>query len=398
MNEGELEQRYAALGVQPGVSLEELERAYLKKNFSLLKGRTGSATEANPQLEADRRALRDHYDRLVDHLRLQQQAIGRANRPEEPARPEDSPYPQTDSGMVTRRKPQLAPAFGPKPEGVTRPPMPFTVPPPPPVPARRELPEFAPFSFDNWAVNTFAPLLLLGLVWVLGFTFLGPMRQGPTICVHEFGHATAAWLSGWRATPLPWGWTPVEPVHSNFVYAGLLALFVLLFAAGVKERKIWPMLIAVAGAGLQYWMTWRLSDDRKNFWMIFGGVGGEFVLSTLLMMAFWLRLPDKFKWGAVRYLFFLIGAAAFLAIWQRWQEIYPGREEIPFGSMINGEEDGNGDMNRLMDDYGWTKFKIRRTYWLLGRWCWVALGVTWLCHALRLDQVAARFTRRGEEA
>ena len=37
MNEGELEQRYNALGVKPGVTLEELERAYLKKNYALLQ-------------------------------------------------------------------------------------------------------------------------------------------------------------------------------------------------------------------------------------------------------------------------------------------------------------------------------------------------------------------------
>src|SRR6478609_4180003 len=65
MNEGELDQWYAALDVQPGATPEELERAYLKKNFGLLKGRTGSATEANIELEAQRRALRDAYDRIL---------------------------------------------------------------------------------------------------------------------------------------------------------------------------------------------------------------------------------------------------------------------------------------------------------------------------------------------
>jgi len=362
MNDGELEQRYAALGVQPGVTLEELERAYLKKNFGLLKGRTGSATEANPQLEAERRALRDNYDRLADHLRAQQRA---------------------GEGTVVRRKPVLPAAHAAPP---TVAPPAFT---PLPVPVRREREGLAIFAFDSWAVNTFVPALLLAFVWVLGFTFLGPARQGPTVCVHEFGHATAAWFSGWHATPLPWGWTPVEPVHSNTVYAGLLFLLILLGAAGVKERKIWPVLIAVALIALQFVMTWRVSDKTKDFWVVFGGVGGEFALSTLLMLAFWVRLPDKFKWGAVRYLFFLIGAAAFLAIWQRWRDIYPGREEIPFGSMINGEDDQNGDMNRLMHEYGWTKFKIRRTYWLLGWWCWAALGATWLVFVLRLDRVPA---------
>jgi len=95
--------------------------------------------------------------------------------------------------------------------------------------------------------------------------------------------------------------------------------------------------------------------------------------------------------------FFLIGATAFLNIWFRWGDIYRGLEEIPFGSMINGEEDAGGDMNRLMDDYGWKKADIRRNYRLLGLGCWTALGVMWLLFVLRLnraaDWVAAKFSQ-----
>ena len=40
-------------------------------------------------------------------------------------------------------------------------------------------------------------------------------------------------------------------------------------------------------------------------------MGGEFYLSTLFMMFFWVQLPDKFRWGACRYVFFFIGATAF---------------------------------------------------------------------------------------
>lgn len=363
MDEAALQPYYDALGVSAGVSLEELERAYLKKNFGLLKGRSGSATEANPQLETERTALRDAYDRLAAHLREQQRG-------------------------TPRRKPQLAPEHAPAP--VVPPP------PPPPVPVRREIEPFAIFTFDNWAMNTFVPPLLLAFVWLMSLTFLGAMKQGPSVCVHEFGHATMAWLSGWKATPLPFGWTPVEPHHSNAVYFGLLALLVLLFVAGLRERKIWPMAVALVLALLQFQMTWRMPDARKDFWVVFGGVGGEFVLSTLLMLAFWMRMPEKFKWHWVRYLFFLIGATAFMAIWVRWVDIHKGLEEIPFGSMINGEDDANGDMNRLMDEYGWKKVNIRNNYYHLGQACWAVLGFVWLCFALRLNKIADRML--GNEA
>ncbi|HEY0862994.1 MAG TPA: hypothetical protein VGD97_02740 [Lacunisphaera sp.] len=390
MDETELEQCRALLGVAPAVTVEELERVFMKRNFALIKGKSGAADEPNPELDAQRQALRAAYEKLSAHLRDQAR--------------------QTEAAAATaRKKPQLTvPPMAAK-APLTRPPMtPLTA---PPMPAPRTLitpPEVKPrdpaddefilLRFDHWGVNVLVPPLLLAGVWLVNLSPLGFFLKGFHVWMHEFGHAVPAWLSGWRATPLPFGWTPVEQVHSNFVYFGLLSLLVALLVAGAVERKVWPMLAAVAIAGLQYYMTWRLPEARKEFWMVFGGVGGEFALSTLLMMAFWVQLPEKFRWGACRYVFFLIGATAFLNIWMRWGDIHRGLEEIPFGSMINGEEDAGGDMNRLMDDYGWKKADIRRNYWLLGRWCWVALGVMWLIFALRLNRVADWVTAKFSKA
>jgi hypothetical protein len=149
---------------------------------------------------------------------------------------------------------------------------------------------------------------------------------------------------------------------------------------------------------VQFYTTWILSDYQQEFWWgAFGGVGGEFYLSTLFMMLFWVQLPEKFRWGACRYVFFFIGATTFLNIWLRWLDVYHGLEEIPFGSMINGEGDQGGDMNRLLDGFGWSKFKIRRTYLMLGYGCWAALALAWAVFALRLnklaDLVTAKFSR-----
>lgn len=373
MNEGELAQCHTALGVQPGVSLEELERAFMKRNFALLQGRAGSATTSNAALDAQRRELRAAYEGLAEHLREQQRAAA-----------------------ALRKRPQLADPRAPRP--AVPPPPPATLIAPPPV-RRREPEEFALFAFDNWKVNTFVPPLLLGLVFLFILSPVKNLLLGASVWLHEVGHAIPAWLSGWRATPLPIGWTPVEQVHSNFVYFGVLALLVLFCLAGLKERKVWPVLVAVPLIGLQFYMTWLMPVDRREFWVVFGGVGGEFVLGTLLMLSFWVQLPEKFKWHYARYFFFLLGAASFLSIWWRWRDIYRGLEEIPFGSMINGEEDANGDMNRLMDEWGWRKFTIRHTYHVLGNACWIALGAAWLAFALRLnklaDRVAERFMREG---
>ncbi|HVU38922.1 MAG TPA: M50 family metallopeptidase [Opitutales bacterium] len=245
------------------------------------------------------------------------------------------------------------------------------------------------FAFGNWRTNFFLPPLLMVAAWLAQTSSLGFLLQGFHVWMHEFGHATAAWLCGRRATPLPMGWTPVEPEYSPFVYWGLLLLFVILFAAGWKERKVWPMLAAVALAGLQFYMTWVMPEDRQEFWYgAFGGVGGEFYLSTLLMVSFYVQLPDKFRWGLCRYVFFFIGASAFLHIVNYWDQIYHGQQDIPMGSMINGEDDSNGDMNKLMNDYLWSADKIRYTYQYLGYWCWGVLGVVYLAFVLRANLLA----------
>ncbi len=387
MNETELAHCHAALGVAPGVTLQELERVFMKKNFALIKGKAGAADEPNPALDAQRQALRAAYEKLSAHLRDQTKQAEAA---------------------TARKKPQLSvPPMAARPSP-TRPPMtpltalpPKTLLTPPVVPPRDPADdEFILLRFHDWKVNVFVPPLLLGLVWLVNLSPAGFFLKGFHVWMHEFGHSTAAWLTGRRATPLPFGWTPIEPDYSPFVYFGLLLLFVILFLAGWKERKVWPMLAAVVLAALQYHMTWRLPEHRQEFWWTFGGVGGEFYLSALFMAFFFVQLPEKFKWGMCRYVFFLIGATCFLNIVLFWNQVHRGLEEIPFGSMIHGEEDQGGDMNRLMDGYGWKKAQIRNTYQHLGYWCWAGLGVMYAIFALRLNQAAdwivARFGKADE--
>jgi hypothetical protein len=383
MNEAELEQCCTLLGVTPAVTHQELEKAFLKKNFALIKGNTGDEPKQNVDIERER--LRTAHEKLSTHLK--EQAEAKVAVPRLPVA-----GPDKGAAEAAWRTHRAAPVPMPSPPGVA------AVTPPVIQPRDPADDEFSLLRFDHWGVNLLVPPLLLGLVWLINISPLGFLLKGFHVWMHEFGHATAAWMCGYRATPLPFGWTPVEPVHSHFVYGGLLILFGILFAAGWKERKVWPMIAAVVLVGFQFYTTWVMTDYRKEFWWgAFGGVGGEFYLSTAFMMAFWVQLPEKFKWGGCRYVFFFIGATAFLNIWMQWRDVYRGLEEIPFGTMINGEEDEGGDMNRLMDGYGWTKFNIRRNYMMLGYGCWIALGIMWALFALRLnkaaDWVAVKFSK-----
>jgi hypothetical protein len=125
-------------------------------------------------------------------------------------------------------------------------------------------------------------------------------------------------------------------------------------------------------------------------WLSFGGVGGEFYLSAVLMALFYFQFPEKFKWSLCRYFFLFLGASSFLNIYFFWRQVKRGNESIPWGSMIQGEEDGGGDMNILRDDYHWSNHDIVGTYTHLGNVCLVALLIVYLIFALRLDRIGHR--------
>ena len=319
----------------------------MEKNFALIK--IGN--------EAGRRELRQAHDALDAHLRseLERQNSAKLTVPDTQIPAEQATAPIKPSVVVERESDAAV---------------------------------FPLVAFDNWQVNILVPPLLLGLMWLANRSPLVFFLKGFHVWMHEFGHATAAWMCGRRALPLPFGWTNVEPEYSSFVYAGLLLLFGILFVTGWKERKAWPMVAALVLAAVQFFMTWRMTERQQEFWWgAFGGVGGEFYLSALLMVFFFVELPEKFRWGMCRYVFFLIGATTFLNIVTFWNQVYHGVENIPFGTMINGEDDQGGDMNKLMDLYGWSYSDIRRNYQFLGRYCWIGLGMAYAGFALRLNLI-----------
>ena len=336
MTEAELEQCRAALGVPRGISLEELKKAYLRKSYALIS--SGGS-------DAERNRLRLAHEKLAAQL------------------------------SAAARQTADAPA---------RAAVPVCLPPPP------ASDSFNPFSFDSATVNRMAvPLVALVAILATRSVF-GFFLQGFIVWIHEFGHATAAWLTGKRALPLPVGWTNISDQKSSFVYLGVLFLLGLLFAAGWRERKIWPVFIAVALAILQGYMTWFLPAEAARMWIVFGGCGGQFYLSALMVGLFYFEFPEKFKWGACRYVFLFIGASSFYDTYTFWKKVQHGAVPLPYGSMVNGEEDASGDLDTLSSDFGWSDRRIIATYNNLGVACLAGLVIVYLVFALRLDRLAAR--------
>lgn len=354
MKDGELEQSYATLGVAPGISREALKKVYLQQSYSLI--RAGAP-------EAERERLRVAHDALVAHLEAAELQQPTASTAQTRILPGQLQVEQPVAGVG---------------------------------PALQE-PEFGRYdlrSFDSAFVNAIAPPLVALLAVGLQKSMLGFLLTGFHVWIHEFGHATVAWLTGFRALPLPIGWTNMVPEKSLFVYFGLLLLFGMLFVAGARERKPAAMVAAVLLALLQALLTWRLPDETARMWRIFAGCGGEFYLPTAMAVLFYFQLPEKFRWGACRYLFLFVGTASFAESYVFWKTIKRGEAGIPYGSMVNGEEDAGGDMNILHDDFGWSQHDIIYRYNHLGDACLVALVVIYAFFALRLNKVLARLMER----
>jgi hypothetical protein len=245
---------------------------------------------------------------------------------------------------------------------------------------------FDRFRFDNPAIN--AAAYPIALVVGMLLNTLVPILMYPFhVWTHEFGHATVAWLAGHRAIPLPFGWTPYVPQRELGVYLGILFLLGVLFWTGWREGRRWLMVLASGLAGLQCVMTWLLPRHMFELLFVFGGVGGEFYLSTALMVCFYFRLPDRWRWDFWRFVFLVVAASTLSQAFWRWHLITQGLQDIPWGSIF-GAGDTNGDMDRLQGDFGWSPDRIIDTYANLGNACVLVLLVGYCFFLAKMNPYA----------
>jgi hypothetical protein len=193
--------------------------------------------------------------------------------------------------------------------------------------------------------------------------------------MHELGHATASWLAGRMAIPLPMFTLGMGLDRSFIAFALTAAALAWLARAALREHLPAALATALVLGATLLTCTAALSAEPLDAWVKYAGVGGEFWLSALLLIAFHQPLPAAWRWARSRWFFAAWGALAFTANARRWL-----LGEIPWGSFWGGD----GDMELLRDACGWSDARIIHSYRTVGV----------LCLALVLAQVAWRARRR----
>lgn len=253
-------------------------------------------------------------------------------------------------------------------------------------------------SFDQPWVDVLAlPVALLASLLV-GSTTLGSLLLLPfQIQFHELGHALVAWLSGRAALPLPFGFTFWKEERSLLTGCSVVFLLGLLWLNALREKRPFGALL---GAGLSVAfvvLALLLSAARSIELILLGGLAGELVLTSLVMVAFYFPLPDRLRWDFFRFVLLVPASGCWLAALRLWFGVWRGTRALPMGSILG--VDGTGDLDRLMAEYGHDPRSLSAGYGELALWTLGLVLAVYVVFALRawwrLRPVPSRARRPG---
>lgn len=233
------------------------------------------------------------------------------------------------------------------------------------------------YSFENRKINIWAiPSVLMGS-WILGqsWFFTTLMWFFSTIPFHEMGHAYTAWLGGRFALPvgaiIPSAALTFIGLDKNPMVIIVVwgVLFLLAYRAHQEELSF-VFLSSLALLISSVAMVFGLSKADLDAWISFGGIAGEFALSTFVIVAFNFRSFEKIRWDFFRFPALGLAGFCFMNVFKQWQKIKSGLATLPAGSAMSsdGASDKHGDLNRLFEA-GWSKEQIVNNYVLLGKIC-----------------------------
>ena len=227
------------------------------------------------------------------------------------------------------------------------------------------------FAYDVPWVNGLALPAALGLALLLDATWLRHLVSNffVNMWLHELGHAAVAWMSGYYALLLPFV-TFTYNEEKSLLTSLIVALFLgAALLSGLSGKHRYLVFLGGGGLLLQFVLTVIVPRRLTFEWLTFGGCAGEIVWSTLLLVSFYHRLPDRIRWDFWRYLALLIGAFGLVHAMAMWMGVSHDLSTMPMGTALGGQSDGDGDMNRLLGVYRWTPRGVVNAYLRLGYAC-----------------------------
>jgi hypothetical protein len=202
----------------------------------------------------------------------------------------------------------------------------------------------------------FAFPALYVVMWLVSDTGFGRfvLRTFFGMWLHELGHASAAWLTGRWALPLPW---------FTFSFGQNIVVSVAMFGGAAallrfgRQRESVTTMVLGGVLGLATVLGHLAPTSVQQPFFTFGGEAGAMVFGALVSCGFLVRSPLRLFQGGLRWGWLVIGTASWADATRVWWDSKTDFAAIPFGL-----EDGMpSDASRLVDEFGWdAQVMVRR--------------------------------------
>lgn len=235
---------------------------------------------------------------------------------------------------------------------------------------------------EPWSTLLTLPLCLLLGVALSAIPFGRLLAMPMRIQFHELGHALPAWLSGRMAVPLPCGFTFWSEETSPLTHLLVLAFSASLVVLGLRERRYFSVVIAVCIELLHFVFSVVLTESATMRLVLLDGCAGEMWIAGFVLVSFYFRAPDRFRWDFFRFLFVVPAAITLVDSLHMWIAVRSGVEAAPVGSIMGTVGDGTGDLERLMNDHGYALEALVRGYVSFGVFVLVLVLFAYGVHAI----------------
>ena len=165
-----------------------------------------------------------------------------------------------------------------------------------------------------------------------------------------------------------------------------------LLQRAVRERRPLGAAVALFFVLVFLLLAVVLPAERSRMLVLFGGLAGELVLSTLVIVAFYVPLADRRHWEFFRFVLLLPAVACWLAAVELWVRVGRGTRDLsslarparfdPTGSYLGTPGDGSGDLERLMSEFHFDQVALSGVYGRLALFTVACVGLTYGVRAL----------------